>query len=274
MNFEALTQSTLNIRKRILDMSLESGASTHLGGGLSIVEILTYLYAHELNYNLTNPTWESRDRFILSKGHGVLGFYATLREYNFLSEKQIKTFMKNESELIAHPIMNPSNGIESSNGSLGHGLSFGVGLAWAAKYKLEKNRVFVLLGDGECNEGSIWEAAMSASQLGLDNLIAIVDINGLQNDGLTSEILDPGKMELKWQSFGWDNYLIDGNSLYDIHRVFSTIKPNAKPVVILANTVKGKGVDFMENNNRWHHNRLTKTQYDSAIVSLIKSAND
>jgi transketolase len=268
MNLSSLEDLALMIRLRILKMSYESGQSTHLGGGLSLVDVLAYLYGHELNFRIQETEWDDRDRFILSKGHGVLGFFATLREVGLINEQDVSTFMQNGSEFIAHPIMNLKNAIESSNGSLGHGLSLGIGLAWAAKFKKLTHRVFVLLGDGECNEGSIWEAAMNASELNLNNLVAIIDANGFQSDGPIVESNSYENLNSKWLSFGWTVLKVDGNSMKDLDKVFSKIHYSDGPTLILARTVKGKGVDFMENNNQWHHSRLTKNNYDNAVSAL------
>jgi transketolase len=268
MNIDSLTDLALRIRIRVLKMSYESGQSTHLGGGLSLVDLLAYLYGHELKYRINQTDWVDRDRFILSKGHGVLGFFATLREVGLISEEDASSFMQNESEFIAHPIMNLDNAIESSNGSLGHGLSLGIGLAWAATFKGLKHRVFVLMGDGECNEGSVWEAAMNASELKLKNLVAIVDANGFQSDGPIIQASNYENLNSKWSSFGWSVLKVDGNSLEEIDKAFSAISYSEGPTLILARTIKGKGVDFMEDNNQWHHSRLTKTHYESALLSL------
>ncbi len=268
MNVIELQDLARKIRARILKMSFESGQSTHLGGGLSLVDILAYLYGHELNYRIQETDWSNRDRFILSKGHGVLGFFATLREVNLIGEVEIATFMQNESEFIAHPIMNQKYAIESSNGSLGHGLSLGIGIAWAARYKEHSHRVFVLMGDGECNEGSVWEAAMSASELGLTNLIAIVDANGFQSDGPIINSTGYENLISMWSSFGWNVLTVDGNSMQDIYELFTNISSERKPTMVLARTIKGKGIDFMENNNQWHHSRLTKNNYENALAYL------
>ena len=274
MNLEEQKALAHRIRVRILRMSYESGQSTHLGGGLSLVDILAYLYGHELNYRSQQPDWVGRDRFVLSKGHGVLGFFATLREVDLITEEQVTTFMKNESDFIAHPIMNLKYGIESSNGSLGHGLSLGVGMAWTAKFNKFSHRIFVLMGDGECNEGSVWEAAMTAVEFRLNNLIAIVDSNGFQSDGPISESTNSENLELKWKSFGWKVMNVNGNSMGEIHNAFSIIENEIGPTLILARTLKGKGVDFMENNNQWHHSRLTKENFEKAVLYLEGKKND
>jgi len=257
------------MRKDILEISYLCNLSAHIGGGLSMVEIMAVLYGRVLRYEIGNPRWEDRDRFILSKGHGVLGYFSALLTAGIIKVETFRTFQTNESDLIAHPVMNVDLGIESSNGSLGQGLSMGVGIALAAKKKLKNFRVFVYVGDGECNEGSIWEAAMSASQLGLDNLTVIVDYNKLQSDGDSTQIIDLGDLAGKFKSFGWDVREIDGHNIDEIVNALESIKEIKRPRVLVAHTIKGKGISFMENNNEWHHNRLTKNYYDLAMTELM-----
>lgn len=264
-----IEQASMFMRKKILDISYKSSHSAHLGGGLSIVEIMATLYCHILNFDKNYPCWENRDRFILSKGHGVLGFYSALLAGGILSEEKFSTYFKNESDLIAHPIMNLDLGIESSNGSLGQGLSMGLGIAYAARLKKKQFKTYVLLGDGECNEGSVWEAVMLAPQLKLNNLIAIIDYNKLQSDMTPSnEIINFENLSLKFQSFGWDIYDIDGHSIKELIKIFEKPIHTEKPKMIVANTIKGKGISFMENNNEWHHNLLTKSKYELALNEL------
>ena len=257
-----------SMRRRILDVSYSCNQSVHLGSGLSIVEIMATLYGAILNYDKNNPAWEDRDRFILSKGHGVLGYYSALLVSGIISEAIFASFQTNGSDLIAHPVMNIDLGIESSNGSLGQGLSMGVGLALAAKRKNIKHKIYVLLGDGECGEGSVWEAIMSASHYKLDNLIAIVDNNLYQSDGKRENIMDCGDFAEKWKRFGWNVCPVDGHNVSDLYHAFSENNIDNKPKVLIAHTIKGKGVSFMENNNDWHHNRLTKLNYEQALQEL------
>ena len=269
-----LASMALDIRKKILVMSLRSDSASHLGGGLSLVEILTCLYGKVMNYKRDDPLWISRDRFILSKGHGVLAYFAALNYVGLISDNALDTFMKDGSSLIAHPILNLELGIESSNGSLGQGLSFGAGMAKAAKMKNSNQSVFVLMGDGECNEGSVWEAAQVSTQLALDNLVAIIDANGLQSDGEVADGGSPEQLKSKFQSFGWDCVLVDGHDVSALmHELTKPRKPN-QPLCIVARTTKGKGVSFMENNNAWHHARLTKTNFELAMTELSKLAHE
>jgi len=268
MNKYRVEALALEMRKKILEMSLACNNSAHLGGGLSLVEILATLYGEVMKYDIKNPNWDNRDRFILSKGHGVLPYYAALHLTGFIDDEKMATFKKNESDLISHPVLNIPLGIESSNGSLGHGLSMGVGIAIASKKKLRSNKVFVVLGDGECNEGSVWEAAMSAAHFKLDNLVAILDYNKLQSDGSSETVMNIGNLFQKWESFGWDVYSVDGHNVDEIYSALMKDKVENKPKILIANTIKGKGISFMENNNAWHHNRLTQNFYDQAILEL------
>lgn len=268
MSYEDIASMTQFMRKKILDISHNCNLSTHLGGGLSMVEVMATLYARVLNYDKNNPRWSGRDRFILSKGHGVLGYYAGLLAAGFISDEVYSTFQTNESDLIAHPVMNLDLGIESSNGSLGQGLSMAIGIALAAKKKNLDFKVYVLLGDGECNEGSIWEAVMSAPQLKLDNLIAVVDYNRLQSDGDSKKIIDLGDLAVKFKCFGWNVHDVNGHDINELVHAFEEVHPAGVPKMIVANTVKGKGISFMENNNEWHHNRLTKANYELALAEI------
>lgn len=268
MEHEQIKSFAKQMRRKILDVSYACNSSTHLGGGLSIVDLTAVLYGKIMNFDRLNPAWKDRDRFILSKGHGVLGYYSALLTAGIISEETFYTFQTNWSDLIAHPVMNISLGIESSNGSLGQGLSMGVGLAIAAKKRKQNHHIYVLLGDGECNEGSVWEAMMASSHFKLDNLTAIVDYNRFQSDGAGEDIIDYIDLDAKWKSFGWNVRNIDGHNIEQILDAFTKCHIKDKPTVLIANTVKGKGVDFMENNNDWHHNRLSKEKYELALVAL------
>lgn len=266
-DIERLSLVAKTMRRRILDISYACNLSAHLGGGLSMVEVMAVLYGGVLRIDPRNPRWAERDRFILSKGHGVLGYYAALLAAGFIDDATFATFQTNESALIAHPVMNLDLGIESSNGSLGQGLSMGVGIALAARKRCANYRTYVLLGDGECNEGSVWEAVMSAAQLKLGSLTAVVDYNRLQSDGAAGNIIDLGDLGEKFRQFGWSVQDIDGHSIEDILRAFA-VDCGDQPRVVIARTIKGKGISFMENNNEWHHNRLTKSVYESALAAL------
>lgn len=268
MDLNSIHATAHFMRTKILDVSHRCSLSTHLGGGLSIVDIMATLYSSVLRYRVVDPSWEDRDRFILSKGHGVLGYYAALLAAGIISEENFASFQTNESDLISHPVMNLNLGIESSNGSLGHGLSLAVGISLAAKKKGKDFKTYVLLGDGECDEGSVWEAIMAAAHLRLDNLTAIIDYNKLQSDGDSRQIIDLGDLAGKFAAFGWNVCDINGHDIDAISAAFAKEFERVAPKVIVAHTVKGKGISFMENNNVWHHNRLTKTNFDLALAEL------
>ena len=261
-----------NIRRDVIEAGFRCGESAHFGGGLSLVDLLAVLYGRHLRFDPANPRWPERDIFILSKGHGVLGYFATLKNVGLMSDDIFQTFQKNGSHLIAHPVMNLDIGIESSNGSLGQGLSFAAGIALAMKKRNSQRKVFVILGDGECNEGAVWEAAMFAAQYELDNLVAIVDLNGFQNDGAAAMVSRQGDMRAKWEAFGWQAQDVNGHDLDQIGAAYAeACSVSGKPAVIVAHTVKGKGISFMENNNDWHHNRLTEANYRIALADLEHS---
>ena len=262
-----IKQLAKQIKKNILDMSLVAAErSAHFGGALSTVEILATLYNSVLKFDSSNPLWEDRDRFILSKGHGCLGVYSTLCEMGYFKKADLNLFEQNGSFLLGHPVINKKKGIEFSTGSLGMGLSLGVGVAIAAKKNKKNYKVFVLMGDGECNEGSIWEASMSAAHFKLDNITAIIDNNTLQQTGSNEEIMSSTDLGSKWRSFNWDVTEIDGHNIEHILKAFNHVSD--RPKLILAKTLKGKGFRFAENNNDWHHKIMTKKQYEEALIEL------
>lgn len=256
-----LREQAKMIRGRILDASYTCERSVHIGGALSMADMLAVLYFDVMTYDAKNPSAEDRDRFILSKGHAAVGLYSALVVAGVIKEEDFARFQTNESALTTHPVMNLSLGIESSNGSLGHGLSLGVGLALAGRRKSKTYRTFVLLGDGECNEGAVWEAAMSGAAFKLDTLVAIIDVNGFQNDG---GAVDNSDAVEKWRSFGWNVHAIDGHDIAELQRALSSKPVPGKPTAVVARTIKGRGVSFMEGKNEWHHNRLTKSHYENA----------
>jgi transketolase len=259
------------MRERALQMALSAGANgSHIGGGLSIIEIMATLYGGILRLDPINPEWDDRDRFILSKGHGVLAYYPALAEAGFFPMDDLKKFEVNGEFLPGHPVMNMKKGIECSSGSLGMGLSFGVGVALAGKMRNKFYHTYVLLGDGECNEGTVWEAAMAASHFQLSNLIAIIDKNQLQYDGVCSEIMNMDNLKAKWESFGWDVTEVDGHDIRALYQAFQSCAQSTeiKPHVIIAHTIKGKGVSYMENKKEWHHSSLSQKQYEMAISEI------
>lgn len=263
------------MRRSIVDMALQAGAhSSHLGGGLSIVDITATLYGGVMRFEPDQPEWPARDRFILSKGHGVLGYYTALAEMGLLGSDELATFEKADTELCGHPLMNRDKGIEFSNGSLGMGLSLGIGVALAARRLARDYRTFVLMGDGECNEGSVWEAAMAAAHYGLDSLVAIVDRNGLQQTGGGSDIMDLGDIAEKWRSFGWQTLDVDGHDVAALYEALSARNDSGRPLALIAHTVKGKGIEFCENDNDWHHKVLSRANYDKAVEMLDRETGD
>ncbi|MEG1916939.1 MAG: transketolase [Muribaculaceae bacterium] len=256
------------MRKDALKMALAGkNEGAHLGGGLSMIEIMAVLYIAIMKIDVKKPKMEERDRFILSKGHGVLALYAALKQVGFIRDEELNSFKANQTFLYGHPSMNLNKGIEFSSGSLGQGLSLGVGTCLALKAKKNQTaRAFVLLGDGECDEGSVWEAAASAAHYQLNNLVAIIDKNNLQYDGLTEQVLNMNSLTDKFKAFGWNVKEVDGHNIEDLYDAL--IDYSSKPLVIIANTVKGKGISFMENKREWHHSRLTQKQYDEAMAEL------
>ena len=258
------------IRKNILEMSNEAGAnSSHFGGALSIVEIISTLFCHKMRIN-EDKNWAKRDRFILSKGHSCLAYYAALSEIGYIKKSELKTFEKDGSNLLGHPVANEKLGIDFSNGSLGMGLSLGIGLAISSKKRNLNFNVYVILGDGECNEGSVWEAAMSGAHFKLDNLFAIIDRNNFQQTGTSDEIMSLNNLREKWSSFGWNVIEVDGHNISEILNALSSVISD-KPTALIANTIKGKGFSFSENNNNWHHAVMTKSNYEKALEEIENS---
>ena len=259
------------VRKNILEMAVVAGASSaHFGGALSITEIVATLFAYQMKIDKKNPKWEERDRFILSKGHACLAYYAALCEVGYISNNELKTFEQNDTNLLGHPVINRDLGIDFSNGSLGMGLSLGIGVAIASKKKKKNFNVYVIVGDGECNEGSIWEGAMAAPNFNLDNLYVIIDKNNFQQTGSNKEIMNVGNLKDKWVGFGWHTVELDGHNIQELYNFFKESKNIDKPKAIIANTIKGKGFSFSENNNDWHHSILSKSFYEKAIKELKK----
>jgi transketolase len=256
------------IRKDILEMIYRT-KSPHIGSSFSMVELLVALYFKILRVNPKNPEDPNRDRFLLSKGHGVPALYPVLAERGFIKKEILEDFARDGGTLEQHPTRNLSQGIEITSGSLGHGLSIGVGMALAGKYDKEDYRIFTFLSDGELEEGSSWEAIMFASHHQLDNLIAIVDYNKLQAMGKVSEIINLEPLSERWQSFGWEVREIDGHNFEEI---FSTLEilpfKKGKPSCLIAHTIKGKGVSFMEGDPRWHDKYPDEEEYKKALAEL------
>lgn len=251
--------------RRTIIRTLEAGGRGHVGAALSLVEILRVLYDDVLQFDPSDPKWPERDRCILSKGHGCLALYAILGDKGFFPEAELWKFCKSDGILGGHPEIKVP-GVEASTGSLGHGLAIGIGFALNAKYHKADYRVFVIIGDGESNEGSIWEAALTASKHCLDNLTVIVDYNKYQSYGPTCEVLDLEPLADKWKSFGFEVKEVDGHNIEQLRAVLP-IKAE-KPCAIICHTVKGKGIEFIENDLKWHH----KSKVTDEEVQLLLQA--
>jgi transketolase len=268
VDIAALRDRATTIRRLIVEMLAEAG-SGHPGGSLSAVEIVTALYfGGVLRYDPARPEWPERDRFILSKGHGVPVQYAAMAEAGFFPHEELKTLRKIDSRLQGHPVLGVTPGIEASTGSLGQGLSIGLGSALAARMDRKDYRVFVLLGDGECQEGQVWEAAMAAGHYRPQNLIAIVDYNKFQLDGSIAEILGLEPFAEKWRSMGWQVRELDGHSLPEVLEGLDWALAQEGPACLIAHTVKGKGVSFMEGENAYHGVAPSEEELAKALAEL------
>jgi transketolase len=256
------------MRIKAIKMAYKAGSNgAHLGGGLSAVEIFSTLYNSVLKFDVQNPFDDTRDRLILSKGHAVLAYYTALWCAGFLSEDELNQFEINGSLLSGHAKRNLEKGIEFSGGSLGLGLSFGVGVALALQKRNVKNKVYIIIGDGDCDEGIVWEALMSASHFKLCNLTIIVDHNKLQSDGFTNDIMNLDSLPSKFLSFGFCIQEVDGHNVEELCKAYQN-RDETKPNAIIAHTVKGKGISFIENKREWHHGCLNKAQYEQALLEL------
>ena len=264
-----LQKNTYEMRRLALNMGKSNKLGAHFGAGLSAMEIFSCLYGGVMNCKPEHSVKE-RDILIVGKGHCVLAYYAALAVYGFIEYSLLDEFDKDGSLLQGHPMLNESIGIEFSSGSLGLALSQGVGVALSRKRKRRDSRVYVLLGDGECQEGAVWEAAMSASHFRLDNLTVIVDRNQLQYDGDTERVMALGAFEEKWKSFGFHTCEVDGHVIENLYPALEKGKANQSgmPLCVIANTVKGKGVSFMEGNKAWHNHRLSDKEYLIAMKEL------
>jgi transketolase len=268
MEFKELESKAKEIRKSIVE-EVYSAQSGHPGGSLSIADIMTVLYFNELKIDEKNPKWEDRDRLVLSKGHCSPALYASLAERGFFEKEKLKTFRNIESNLQGHPDMNKVPGVDMTSGSLGQGLSVANGMAISAKLDNKDNRVYCILGDGEIEEGQVWEAAMTSSKYNLDNLCVIVDNNNLQIDGTIEEVMSSYPIDKKFESFGFYVINIDGNNIEEILNAFKQAKSNkGKPTCIIAKTIKGKGVSYMENQASWHGKAPNEAQYIEAMNEL------
>ena len=263
-----LDQRSVYLRELVI-RALEGGGRGHIGSSLSPLELLRVLYDTVLRHDPAHPDWRDRDRCILSKGHGCLAQYVLLADHGYFEFSELDTFCLAGSRLGGHPERGKVPGIEASTGALGHGLSIGVGMALSARIRQQSRRVVVIMGDGEINEGSVWEAALSASKHGLDNLIAIIDYNKIQSAGPTREILDLEPLADKWKAFGFLVREVNGHDVRAIEELFCTLPVRGgRPVAIIAHTIKGKGIGFAENDPEWHH----KAKLGHKVLADLKEA--
>ncbi|NDV64731.1 transketolase [Bacteroides sp. 224] len=268
-----LEYTAAKLRKRLLEVVYKAKAG-HIGGGLSSLNMLTALYYHTLHIDPKNPHKENRDRFIMSKGHCVEALYCILEGKGFITREQVDTYGEYNSLLAGHPTIKVP-GVEVNTGALGHGLSIGVGLSIAAKMDKKTYKTFVLMGDGEQGEGSIYEAAMSASHYKLDNLVAIIDRNGLQISDKTENVMSLESIYDRWTAFGWDVIEINGDDMKTIVQTLDNLDfNNKKPHLIISRTTKGKGISCMENLLKWHHGVPKEDEYQQSILELEACIND
>jgi transketolase len=274
-NTTNLITKAREIRKDIIEIAYKAQGPSHPAPSLSCADILTALYFKIMKINPANPRWDERDWFILSKGHACPAFYATLAERGYFDKNLLYTVRRVNSKLQGHPDMNKTPGVDMTSGSLGHGLATGLGIALALKIRQIKSNVFVLLGDGELQEGLVWEAAMAAPQQGTDNLIAIIDYNHLQGGGSTDEIGSLEPLQDKWEAFGWKVFEMNGHNMEDIVATLEmAVSFKGRPTVLIAHTTKGKGVSFMENDNSWHSRIPTQEHYEQALTELAMGSEN
>jgi transketolase len=264
-----LDARSLTLRRLVVD-ALEGGGRGHIGSTMSLIEILRVLYDDVLRFRPEEPRWQDRDRFILSKGHGCLAQYALLADKGFFPKAALKRFCRNDSFLGGHPEAGKVPGVEASTGALGHGLPIGVGMALAARIRGEKHRVFVVMGDGETNEGSVWEAALCAGKHALSNLVAMVDYNKFQSYGPTREVQDMEPFAEKWRAFNFAVAEVDGHDVAALRTLLSGVPLDpGRPTAIICHTVKGKGIPFAEGKADWHHkSRLTNDEIAGMYEAL------
>jgi transketolase len=271
---QRLEEKALSLRELIVSDLIGIGKVGHLGGSCSSAEIVAVLYFHTMKHDPKNPAIEDRDRFLLSKGHAALVQYAALALAGYFPKEELKKVKSLGAMLQGHPDMRRTPGVEANTGSLGQGLSIANGMALGLRLNGSKSRVYVIVGDGEQNEGQIWEAAMAAARFKVDNLTAIVDRNRLQATGTIADRFDIGAVAPKWAAFGWNVIEIDGHDVATLVEAFDTAATvKGKPTVIIANTVKGKGISFAENNAAFHNGELTAGQYEIAMNDLKKLRN-
>lgn len=264
---ERLEEQAVQLRRDIVEM-IHAAKAGHPGGSLSAVDMITALYFHVMRIDPQNPRWEDRDRFVLSKGHACPALYAALARRGFFDPKHLTTLRQYHSILQGHPDMNKTPGIDISSGSLGNGLAIGVGMAMSGRLHHQDYMTYVMLGDGEVQEGMVWEAAMAAHHHDLGNLVAIVDCNGVQINGWVNEIMTVEPLADKWRAFGWNVVEVNGHNMKDLLTVLHTAKNMRHPTVILMRTVKGRGVSFMEDDCKWHGNSPSDEELVQAILEI------
>lgn len=264
---ERLEEQAVQLRRDIVEM-IHAAKAGHPGGSLSAVDMITALYFHVMRIDPQNPRWEDRDRFVLSKGHACPALYAALARRGFFDPKHLTTLRQYHSILQGHPDMNKTPGIDISSGSLGNGLAIGVGMAMSGRLHHQNYMTYVMLGDGEVQEGMVWEAAMAAHHHDLGNLVAIVDCNGVQINGWVNEIMTVEPLADKWRAFGWNVVEVNGHNMKDLLTVLHTAKTMRHPTVILMRTVKGRGVSFMEDDCKWHGNSPSDEELVQAILEI------
>ncbi|MBR2453145.1 MAG: transketolase [Clostridia bacterium] len=272
-NYTELKRSAANIRKMVLEATCNA-KSGHPGGSLSSADILAYLFMSEMNIDPKNPQNPDRDRFVLSKGHASPALYGALAERGFIPKEDIKTFRNAESYLQGHPDMKGVSGVDMSTGSLGQGISAACGMALAGKLNKKDYRVYSIIGDGECEEGQVWEAAMFAAHYKLDNLTVFLDFNNLQIDGNIRDVMNPTPFDKKFEAFNWNVLTIDGHDFEEIEAAVEKAKETkGMPTIIIANTIKGKGVSFMENQCSWHGSAPSVEQCEIGTRELDEYIN-
>ena len=264
---ERLEEQAVQLRRDIVEM-IHAAKAGHPGGSLSAVDMITALYFHVMRIDPQNPRWEDRDRFVLSKGHACPALYAALARRGFFDPKHLTPLRQYHSILQGHPDMNKTPGIDISSGSLGNGLAIGVGMAMSGRLHHQDYMTYVMLGDGEVQEGMVWEAAMAAHHHDLGNLVAIVDCNGVQINGWVNEIMTVEPLADKWRAFGWNVVEVNGHNMKDLLTVLHTAKTMRHPTVILMRTVKGRGVSFMEDDCKWHGNSPSDEELVQAILEI------
>lgn len=270
MSARALDERSRALRREIVGM-LAAARRGHVGSAFSLVEILRVLYDGVLRYDPRRPRWADRDRCILSKGHGCLALYAVLADKGYFDRAELAKFCRSDGILGGHPEFGKVPGVEASTGSLGHGLSIGIGFALNARYEGAFHRTFVIIGDGESNEGSVWEAALSAGKHRLDNLVVVVDYNKQQSYGATTEVQDLEPLAAKWAAFGFATAEVDGHDVGELRAVFGRVPLQpGKPSVVICHTVKGKGVDFVEGNPDWHHKNKVSDEELGALLAALE----